>query len=207
MPGQSLVFFDPLMNCPDLPARTGISAVLARTCWRTWWSLARKSGFLWAFDPEDGTMRWATSVGPGGIFGGIEWGTATDGKRIYVAISNSSHIPTKLMNGQMVTGGIWNALDPATGNILWQTGDPDNVSDYGAVSEANGVVYAGSLSGKMFALDAQTGKILWTYTTAGSVIDGPSIVNGVLYWGSGYNRVGGTGNNKLYAFTVPHTDE
>lgn len=34
-------------------------------------------------------------------------------------------------------------------------------ADYGAVSEANGVVYGGSLSGKMFALDAQTGKVLW----------------------------------------------
>jgi polyvinyl alcohol dehydrogenase (cytochrome) len=166
----------------------------------------QKSGFLWAFDPEDGKLRWSTMVGPAGIFGGIEWGTATDGKRIYVAISNSSHIPTKLINGQTVTGGIWNAVDAATGKILWQTGDPDNASDYGSVSEANGVVYAGSLSGKMYALDAKTGAILWNFTTAGSVIDGPSIVNGVLYWGSGYGRVGGTPNNKLYAFTVPQGD-
>jgi len=106
-----------------------------------------------------------------------------------------------------VTGGIWNAVDAATGKILWQTGDPDNASDYGSVSEANGVVYAGSLSGKMYALDAKTGAILWHFTTAGSVIDGPSIVNGVVYWGSGYNRVGGTANNKLYAFTVPEKPE
>jgi len=183
---------------------------------KSWVVFGQKSGFLWAFDPEDGAMRWATSVGPGGIFGGIEWGTATDGKRIYVAISNSSHISKPLINGQTATGGFWNALDAATGKILWQTPDPDVTacgkppcpafSDYGAVSEANGVVYGGSLSGKMLALDAQTGKILWTFTTAGSVIDGPSIVNGVLYWGSGYGRVGGTPNNKLYAFSVPGSE-
>jgi polyvinyl alcohol dehydrogenase (cytochrome) len=164
----------------------------------------QKSGFLWAFDPDNGTLLWSTPVGPAGIFGGIEWGTATDGSRIYVAISNSSHVSTKLINGQTVTGGLWAAVDAATGKILWQTGDPDGASDYGAVSEANGVVYAGSLSGKMFALNAQTGQILWRFATAGSVIDGPSIVNGVLYWGSGYGRVGGTPNNKLYAFAVPH---
>jgi polyvinyl alcohol dehydrogenase (cytochrome) len=164
----------------------------------------QKSGLLWAFDPEDGTLKWSTAVGPGGIFGGIEWGTATDGKRIYVALSNSGHIPTKLMNGQTVNGGFWNALDASTGKILWQTADPDGAADYGAVSEANDVVYAGSLSRKMFALDAQTGNTLWSYTTAGSVIDGPSIVNGVVYWGSGYGRVGGTANNRLYAFRVPH---
>ena len=163
----------------------------------------QKSGFLWGFDPNDGTLRWSTAVGPGGIFGGIEWGTATDGQRIYVAISNSSHVKTTLINGQIVTGGTWNAIDAATGKILWQTGDPDGASDYGAVSEANGVVYGGSLSGKMFALNAQTGAILWQYTTAGSVIDGPSIADGVIYWGSGYGRVGGTPNNKLYAFAVP----
>lgn len=164
----------------------------------------QKSGFLWAFAPEDGTLRWSTAVGPGGIFGGIEWGTATDGKSIYVAIANSGHVKTTLLNGQTVTSGFWNAVDAATGEILWQTADPDGASDYGAVSEANGVVYGGSLSGKMFAFDAKTGAILWQFTTAGSVIDGPSIVNGVLYWGSGYGRVGGTPNNKLYAFTVPH---
>lgn len=166
----------------------------------------QKSGFLWAFDPQDGTLRWSTAVGPGGIFGGIEWGTATDGQKIYVAISNSSHLKTTLMNGQTVTGGTWNALDASTGKIAWQTPDPDGASDYGAVSEANGVVYGGSLSGKMFALDAHTGAILWQFTTAGSVIDGPSIVNGTVYWGSGYGRVGGTPNNKLYAFTVPGSE-
>jgi polyvinyl alcohol dehydrogenase (cytochrome) len=175
----------------------------------------QKSGFLWAFDPEDGTLRWSTAVGPGGIFGGIEWGTATDGKKIYVAISNSGHVKTTLINGQTVTSGFWNALDAATGKILWQTPDPDGAADYGAVSEANGVVYAGSLSGKMYALDAKTGAILWHFTSAsltpssapGSVIDGPSIVNGVVYWGSGYGRVGGTGGNQLYAFTVPKSAE
>jgi polyvinyl alcohol dehydrogenase (cytochrome) len=164
----------------------------------------QKSGFLWAFNPDNGALQWSTAGGPGGIFGGVEWGTATDGSRLYVAISNSDHVPTTLLNGQTVTSGFWEALDVNTGKILWQTGDPDGASDYGSVSEANGVMYAGSLSGKMLALNAQTGQIIWSFATAGSVIDGPSIVNGVLYWGSGYGRVGGTANNKLYAFTVPH---
>ena len=165
----------------------------------------QKSGILWAFDPDNGALRWSTTAGPGGIFGGIEWGTAADGNRIYVAEANSAHVPTTLRpSGQVVTGGFWNAVDATTGQILWQTADPDGAVDTGSVSVANGVVYAGSLSGKMFALDAQTGKILWSFATAGSVIDGPSIVDGVLYWGSGYGRVGGTPNNKLYAFAVPH---
>ena len=35
-----------------------------------------------------------------------------------------------------------------------------------------------------------------------TVIDGPSIVDGTLYWGSGYRSIQGTGNNKVYAFSL-----
>ena len=37
----------------------------------------------------------------------------------------------------------------------------------------------------------------------GTVVDGPSIVDGTLYWGSGYRNIPpGIGNNKVYAFTL-----
>jgi polyvinyl alcohol dehydrogenase (cytochrome) len=78
--------------------------------------------------------------------------------------------------------------------------------DPGALSVANGVVYAGSYSGNMHALNASTGKVLFTFASGGSVIDAPSIVNGALYWGSGYRRIPpGIGNNNVYALTVPTT--
>jgi polyvinyl alcohol dehydrogenase (cytochrome) len=166
----------------------------------------QKSGVYWAFNPDNGNIIWKTFVGPAGTgtLGGIEWGTATDGKRIYAEIADSGHVNyTLIPSGVQITWGSWSALDAATGKILWQTADPTSGSlDFGAVSVANGVVYAGSQgsSGYMYALDAETGKILWSFATGGSVIDGPSIVGGFVYWGSGY-RIG-THNNKLYAFTV-----
>jgi len=65
MPGQSLVFSNaPLINCPDLPARTGISAVLAPNLLEDLVVFGRKSGFLWAFDPEDGNLRWSGALVP-----------------------------------------------------------------------------------------------------------------------------------------------
>jgi polyvinyl alcohol dehydrogenase (cytochrome) len=159
-----------------------------------------KSGIYWALNPDTGSLLWSTVIGPGGILGGIEWGTATDGRRIYAAISNSSHVAYTLTpTGQPASGGSWTALDVATGAIIWQTADPAGAMDSGSVSEANGVVYAGSGSGGMYALDAQTGDILWSFASGGSVIDGPSISDGVLYWGSGYARTG-IANNVLYAF-------
>jgi polyvinyl alcohol dehydrogenase (cytochrome) len=164
----------------------------------------QKSGIYWALNPDNGNIIWSTPVGPGASLGGIEWGTATDGQRIYVAIANSDHLPYTLVpSGQQITWGAWSALDVATGTILWQTADPTvGTIDRGSVSVANGVMYAGSNSGQMYALDTATGNILWNFASGGTVIDGPSIVDGALYWGSGYRSIAGTGNNKVYAFTL-----
>ncbi|KAA6465462.1 pyrrolo-quinoline quinone [Acidobacteria bacterium AB60] len=162
----------------------------------------QKSGIYWALNPANGSVLWGTPVGPGGTLGGIEWGTATDGQRIYVAISDSLHTPYTLKSGQTITWGSWSALD-LNGNILWQTPDPTaGAIDMGAVSVANGVVYTDSITGYMYALDAATGKILWSFNSGGTVVDGPSIVDGVVYWGSGFPNAGGTVNNKVYAFSV-----
>ena len=60
-------------------------------------------------------------------------------------------------------------------------------------------MYAGSNSGHMYALDTRSGKILWDFDSKGSVIDGPSIVEGSLFWGSGYNSLS---NNKVFAFRL-----
>src|SRR6202012_3304569 len=112
----------------------------------------------WAFDPETGAMKWQTMVGPAGTSGGIEWGTATDAIRIYVANSNSSATKHTLPSGQTITWGWWSAVDPSTGSILWETADPTSGSfDTGSVSAANGVMYAGSPSGFVYALNAATG--------------------------------------------------
>src|SRR5258708_31504967 len=79
----------------------------------------QKRGIYWALNPDNGNIVWSTLVGPGSSLGGIEWGTATDGQRIYVAIANRFHLPYTLApSGQQITWGAWSALDVATGNIL-----------------------------------------------------------------------------------------
>jgi len=163
----------------------------------------QKSGIYWGLNPDDGSVVWSSMVGPGATLGGIEWGTATDGKRIYVAVTNSGHKPYPLVGGATIAWGAWSALDVNTGKILWQTADPNQALDMGSVSVANGVLYAPSYDGNMHALDAATGKVLWSFQSGGAVLDGPSIVDGVVYWGSGYRKLQtGVGNNKVYAFSV-----
>lgn len=173
----------------------------------------QKSGMYYALDPATGKEIWATQAGPSGTLGGIEWGTSTDGNRIYAAISNGSHkkYTYTTYGGQKKTtkGGLWTALDAATGKIVWQTADPQG-SQYitdGFVSSANGVVYAGSSGGNFYALDTRTGQIKWTFPSGGAVWSGAAIVNGTVYWGSGYDTLARgmhyNGNNdKFYAFAL-----
>ena len=163
--------------------------------------VGQKDGLYWALDAENGRPLWKTQVGPGGSSGGIQWGTATDGWRIYVASANSDNQSYRLEPfGDVIMGGAWSALDVRTGKILWQTADPTNGAvDLGAVSVSNGLMYAGSNSGHMYALDTRDGKILWDFDSKGSVIDGPSIVGDFVLWGSGYNLLK---NDKVFAFSL-----
>ena len=175
----------------------------------------QKSGVYWAVSPGSGALLWSTVVGPGGRLGGMEWGTASDNQRIYVAISNTRRATYTLKpSGLSWNGGSWAALDAATGTILWQVPDPgfspiqpnQHALSLGAVTVANGVVYAASMSGYMYALDAATGATLWSFLAPGSVNAAPAVVNGTLYWGTGYHNfpfAPGTASNTFYAFSLP----
>jgi polyvinyl alcohol dehydrogenase (cytochrome) len=167
--------------------------------------VGQKSSKYWALNPDTGAVVWTTQVGPGGIGGGLQWGSATDGSRIYVAEANSDSKPWTLLSGDTVTSGFWSAMDAYTGEILWQTADPQGAGDPGAVSGSNGVVYGCSSGGDMHALDAATGAILWSFDSGNTCYAGAAISNGTVYWGTGYpSPTGGPPTpSSLFAFRLP----
>jgi polyvinyl alcohol dehydrogenase (cytochrome) len=93
---------------------------------------------------------------------------------------------------------------------VWQTADPNGSVDIGPMAVSNGVVYGSSLSTNaakqqnMVAMNAATGAILWSFDPGVSVNAGATIVNGTVYWGSGYSNLGlgSGGKNTFYAFSV-----
>ena len=82
------------------------------------------------------------------------------------------------------------------------------------VTIANGVLFAASSTGDLYALDAATGVMRWNFTAQpdpvtgapASSICGPSVVDGTVYWGSGYDHLspvfGTSGSPGLYAFSL-----
>ncbi|MEA2001371.1 MAG: PQQ-binding-like beta-propeller repeat protein, partial [Actinomycetota bacterium] len=169
----------------------------------------QKSGQYWTLDPDTGDVVWVTKASPGGVLGGLIWGSAVDGERVYTANANAGRQSWDLVGGENIDYGFWSALDAATGEILWQTPDPipGNLNQ-GPVTVANGVVFGCSIDvdGHMYAMDAATGNVLWGFASGGSCNAGAAVVNGSVYWGSGYaslaDFLGTTGNDKLYAFEV-----
>jgi polyvinyl alcohol dehydrogenase (cytochrome) len=53
----------------------------------------QKSGQYWALNPDTRAEVWVTEAGPGGTGGGLQWGSAIDGKRVYTANANSNAVP------------------------------------------------------------------------------------------------------------------
>ena len=83
----------------------------------------QKSGFVHAVDPDhDGVLLWQKRIGRGGPLGGIQWGSATDGESIYVALSDV--VPEQVPEGtpgsqRSLFGGATFRMDPRAGGGLF----------------------------------------------------------------------------------------
>ena len=155
----------------------------------------QKSGLVYGFDPDTGKRLWTTQVGVGSALGGVEWGIGADDKRVFVPVSDlpGAFAQARAMGGMGPAAGKpgLNALDPATGKILWHTpapiapcvyasdkGKPSNCVRAQAAAPAiiPGFVFQGGMDGWFRAYDAATGKIAWEYSTTAQTYD---TVNGI----------------------------
>jgi len=177
----------------------------------------QKSGDVWALDPDTGELIWNTQIGPGGAAGGIHWGMAFDGDKVYAA-NNQTNDAT----ADGVDPGLF-ALDVDTGNIVWEyhhqpdcSGDrQENLPSCGrnwgmsaATLLVDSAVVQGSNDGYVKVFDSQSGEPIFSFDTArpfntlngiegkGGAIDNFSIwaANGTLFVQSGYGLMGVPGN-------------
>ncbi|MBZ5603381.1 MAG: PQQ-binding-like beta-propeller repeat protein [Acidobacteriia bacterium] len=191
--------------------------------------VGQKSGVMHALDPDKkGAILWQVRVGKGGTLGGIQWGSASDGKNVYVALSDIDFIQQGFNPGEKrivdpkAGGGIF-ALDVATGKKIWAAPPPDcgtrpncSPAQSAAVTAIPGAVFSGSVDGHLRAYAAADGKVIWDFDTArnfetvngvaakGGSMDGPgpTVAGGMLYVPSGYGAWGGLPGNVLLAFAI-----
>ena len=190
----------------------------------------QKSGVMHAIDPDrNGEILWQHRVGKGGLAGGIQWGSAADAERVYVALSDIGIKSVEDSDAGWATtldgsvGGGMFAIDIESGERAWHVppvgcGDKPQCSpaQSQAVTAIPGVVFSGSVDGHLRAYTTDTGAVVWDHDadqeyestngvkTRGGSFDGPgpTIAGGVMYVNAGYGFWGGMSGNALIAFSV-----
>jgi polyvinyl alcohol dehydrogenase (cytochrome) len=184
----------------------------------------QKSGDVWALDSDTGRLLWNTRFGQGTPLGGIHWGLAIDGERVFAPIND----PDFDAPDYRAEPGM-NALRIDTGEVLWRQPVEPDCSDarrarfprcherYGlsaAPLVVDASVIAGTLDGRLFVYDAATGAVAFQYDTLrdfdtvngvpgkGGSIDAHSLFAGagMVFVGSGYASFGQAPGNVLLAF-------
>ena len=192
-------------NCPSRPGPDydfGASVIRLRLAdGRTRLFAGQKSGWVHALDPDaDGRLVWKSRVGRGGIMGGVHFGMASDGERLFVPIHDVGHEFDRVVHDRPPRPGLF-AFDPATGRELWAAPTPDtcggrpgcNPGISAAVTAIPGVVFAGHSDGVLRAYDAASGRIIWSFDTtqpvrsvSGEITAGGSMGNGGVVIRDGY---------------------
>lgn len=220
---------DPQHNCPEAAGPDqdmGASPILTRLPSGQRILLgAQKSGVVHVLDPDrNGRLLWQKRLARGGVQGGLQWGQATDGRILYAAISDLGWLDSPISGSAALDparGGGLIALDLATGEALWQAPPVScagrkkcSPAQTAAVTLIPGIVFSGSQSGVMRAFAADSGSVVWQYDSArdyqtvngargfGGSIDqaGPVVVDGMVYFNSGYSKWGALPGNVVLAF-------
>jgi polyvinyl alcohol dehydrogenase (cytochrome) len=222
-------------NCPDADGPDfdfAASAMLVSSRnGRRMLVLGQKSGMAYGLDPDrEGQILWHARVGEGGAIGGIEWGPATDGHNVYVALSDVRYQVTRVAGGNdrafeldPAKGGGMFAFTLDGGARIWHTPPPGcgdrpkcSPAQSAAVTGIPGAVFSGALDGHLRAYSTANGRILWDYDTVrdfetvnglkghGGALDvgGPVIAGGMVFATSGSAQRNGLPGNVLLGFAV-----
>ena len=186
---------------------------------------AQKNGVVYGLDPDAaGTLLWKTRVGRGGIQGGVHFGLAMEGSRIYAPVVDMKDGHDGRTYDSPPRPGL-NALDASNGKILWSTPADDACKarpfcDPGisaAVTAIPGVVFAGHMDGRLRAYDGASGRVVWEFDATQSVPTvsgvaahggsfgggGAAIRDGYIVVNSGYGLYFHMPGGVLLVFDVP----
>lgn len=157
----------------------------------------QKSGMFWVLDRKTGEVVWSRKVSGGSaLIGGVFNNGAWDGARIILAGNNGQSVGpgSEPSNGNSVplggadtTTSVLEALDPATGAVVWERQLPAWV--WAPITVAGGVGFVAA-DRRMEAFDTATGRRLWILETGGTIAGGAAVADGRAYVGSGLAYLG-----------------
>ena len=151
-----------------------------------------KAGRYAVLDRDTGATVWRKQLCPGSHMGGVMTTAAVAAGSVYVGCNSMLNGEDQLLcceDQSPYNSSATLALDAATGRIRWRRVVPDSAM-FGAITEANGVIYHPTARGTAFALDARTGKVLWQARPGGPLGGGVSVAGRRLFVPVGYSFFG-----------------
>jgi len=147
----------------------------------------QKSGLFSVLDRDTGEIVWQRQVSDGSaLVGGVFNNGAYDGTSIVLVGNNGPPGPGADPLGRPRTHtegtSLLTALDPATGDVRWQTELPAWV--WAPVTLSDRVAFVG-VDRELRAFDTRTGKQLFSLETEGTISSAPVVVGRRVYLGSG----------------------
>jgi polyvinyl alcohol dehydrogenase (cytochrome) len=146
----------------------------------------QKSGMFWVLDRASGEIVWQRQVSDGSaLIGGVFNSGAYDGKRILVAGNNGPPGPgpadDRPRTGEVGTAVLM-ALDPATGEVVWQ--QPLDNYVWAPITLADRVGFV-AVDRELRAFATKTGEEIFHLETVGTISSAPVIAGDRIYFGSG----------------------
>lgn len=83
------------------------------------------------------------------------------------------------------------AVSATSGALRWKypVDQPLSTTIHTSPAYADGIVYIGADDGRLYALNANTGKDVWRFDTRSTISVSPTVDEGVVYFGSGDGRI------------------
>ena len=119
---------------------------------------------IFALDATNGAVIWSSHLGPSFS----SWsGLCYENGRVFA------------LNG----AGVLRAFDGATGNVVWSVQLPGQFSFSSAPTVREGVIYTGGAGsgGTVYAVNANTGAVLWTSSVANGDYSSPAVTSDGVY--------------------------
>ncbi len=117
--------------------------------------------FLYAVSPETGSLLWKTEDLGGPIVS-------------QPAVSESGLVIVSTFNNEIV------ALDEKSHKVEWRYSTPDWAWASPVIDGEQ--VYISDLSGTFYALELETGNLLWQLQPGGSIVSAPLVQDGLIYF-------------------------
>ena len=161
---------------------------------------AGKAGIVIAWDTDTHKRLWRALVGRHlndagplpprtvmvcpGLLGGVETPMAYAAGRLFVPVvdycSHGSASGYQAIDTLAPTAGTGEllAFDATNGHLLWKRALPQ--PDFGCATAADGVVFTSTLDGRIYGVNARSGKTLWTATARAGINGCPALSGDML---------------------------